>query len=123
MTTITKERIEQYANDPRMFNVNDEIRQIARIALASLEAEPVAYIIQDRYERQNDDPGHLSRSHVTKFVSDDDIQEHEITCTPLYTSQPVPIVPEERPSLNNGIVGFDEGWNACRAAMLNGGKS
>ncbi|EBP0012735.1 DUF550 domain-containing protein, partial [Salmonella enterica] len=37
--------------------------------------------------------------------------------------QPVPVVPEERPSLNNGIVGFDEGWNACRAAMLNGGKS
>nr|WP_249263732.1 DUF550 domain-containing protein [Salmonella enterica] len=37
--------------------------------------------------------------------------------------QPAPVVPEERPSLNNGIVGFDEGWNACRAAMLNGGKS
>lgn len=34
--------------------------------------------------------------------------------------QPVPVVPEERPSLNNGIVGFDEGWNACRAAMLQG---
>ncbi|WZU07652.1 DUF551 domain-containing protein [Klebsiella aerogenes] len=28
------------------------------------------------------------------------------------------VVPDERPSLNNGIVGFDEGWNACRAAML-----
>lgn len=40
MTTITRERIEQYTNDPRMCNVNDEIRQIARIALASLEAEP-----------------------------------------------------------------------------------
>ncbi len=37
--------------------------------------------------------------------------------------KPVPVVPEERPSLNNGIVGFDEGWNACRAAMINGGKS
>ncbi len=49
MTTITKERIEQYANDPRMFNVNDEIRQIARIALASLEAEPIgAFHIADQ---------------------------------------------------------------------------
>lgn len=38
MTTISRERIEQYANDPRMCNVNNEIRQIARIALASLEA-------------------------------------------------------------------------------------
>ncbi|MEE6950398.1 hypothetical protein Q0T32_04575 [Escherichia coli O87:H39] len=35
--------------------------------------------------------------------------------------QPAPAVPEERPSLNNGIIGFDEGWNACRAAMLKGG--
>lgn len=59
--------------------------------LASLEAEPVAYVIQDRYERQNDDPGYLSRSHVTKYVSDDDIQEHEITCTPLYTAPPAPV--------------------------------
>ncbi|HBQ7831042.1 TPA: DUF550 domain-containing protein [Klebsiella aerogenes] len=33
-------------------------------------------------------------------------------------AQPAPVVPDERPSLNNGIVGFDEGWNACRAAML-----
>ncbi|HFP2347554.1 TPA: DUF551 domain-containing protein, partial [Escherichia coli] len=31
-------------------------------------------------------------------------------------------VPDARPSLNNGIVGFDEGWNACRAAMLNGAE-
>lgn len=37
--------------------------------------------------------------------------------------QPVPVVPEERPSLNNGIVGFDEGWNACRAAMLQGAEA
>lgn len=36
----------------------------------------------------------------------------------LAAAQPAPVVPEERPSLNNGIVGFDEGWNACRAAML-----
>ncbi|QMG39041.1 hypothetical protein HVY60_08890 [Citrobacter freundii] len=37
---------------------------------------------------------------------------------PLYTAPPAPVVPPERQSLNNGIVGFDEGWNACRAAML-----
>ncbi|HFI8503898.1 DUF551 domain-containing protein [Escherichia coli] len=39
---------------------------------------------------------------------------------PLYIAKPVPVVPDARPSLNNGIVGFDEGWNACRAAMLYG---
>lgn len=47
MTTITKERIEQYANDPRMFNVNDEIRQIARIALASLEEEAIGEVLRE----------------------------------------------------------------------------
>ncbi|EON5703897.1 hypothetical protein ACLHFM_000097 [Escherichia coli] len=39
---------------------------------------------------------------------------------PLYIAKPVPVVPDARPSLNNGIVGFDECWNACRAAMLYG---
>ncbi|EPW8638146.1 DUF551 domain-containing protein [Klebsiella pneumoniae] len=47
------------------------------------------------------------------------ITDLERNIAPLYRhAQPVPVVPEERPSLNNGIVGFDEGWNACRAAML-----
>ncbi|MCJ8545398.1 hypothetical protein MWG85_06090 [Klebsiella pneumoniae] len=40
-STITRERIEQYANDPRMCNINDEIRQMARMALAALDSEPV----------------------------------------------------------------------------------
>ncbi|ECC1660274.1 DUF550 domain-containing protein [Salmonella enterica subsp. salamae] len=44
-----------------------------------------------------------------------------------FKEQPVPVVPEERPadSSNGGDAEawFDEGWNACRAAMLNGGKS
>lgn len=42
-STITRERIEQYANDPRMCNINDEIRQMARMALAAMDNEPVAY--------------------------------------------------------------------------------
>ncbi|WP_439232298.1 hypothetical protein [Klebsiella quasipneumoniae] len=41
---LTRERIEQYANDPRMCNINDEIRQMARMALAAMDSEPVAYI-------------------------------------------------------------------------------
>ncbi|EOZ7444207.1 hypothetical protein ACQVYP_000099 [Klebsiella pneumoniae] len=38
---LTRERIEQYANDPRMCNINDEIRQMARMALAAMDSEPV----------------------------------------------------------------------------------
>lgn len=38
-STITRERIEQYANDPRMCNINDEIRELARMALAAMDSE------------------------------------------------------------------------------------
>ena len=41
---------------------------------------------------------------------------------PLYMAQPVSVVPDGLPSLNNGIVGFDEGWNSCRTAMLHGAE-
>ncbi|WPO20663.1 hypothetical protein SH579_06970 [Raoultella ornithinolytica] len=41
---LTRERIEQYANDPRMCNINDEIRELARMALAAMDSEPVAYM-------------------------------------------------------------------------------
>lgn len=37
---LTRERIEQYANDPRMCNINDEIRQMARMALVAMDGEP-----------------------------------------------------------------------------------
>ena len=46
-STITRERIEQYANDPRMCNINDEIRELARMALAALDTEQVKYNIGD----------------------------------------------------------------------------
>ena len=36
---LTRERIEQYANDPRMCNINDEIRQMARMALVAMDSE------------------------------------------------------------------------------------
>ncbi|PNQ20287.1 hypothetical protein A9R14_07260 [Klebsiella pneumoniae] len=38
-SAITRERIEQYANDPRMCNINDEIRELARMALAAMDSE------------------------------------------------------------------------------------
>ncbi|HBC5494021.1 TPA: DUF550 domain-containing protein [Klebsiella oxytoca] len=57
----------------------------------AMDSEPFAYIIQDKYERERGLEGHLSRSHVSKYVSQEDINEHEITCTPLHRhAQPVP---------------------------------
>ncbi len=40
---LSKERIEQYANAPRMCNVNDEIREMARRLLAAEDQQPFGY--------------------------------------------------------------------------------
>ncbi|MCO4127154.1 DUF551 domain-containing protein [Enterobacter kobei] len=83
MSTITKERIEQYANDPRMCNVNDEIRQIALIALASLEAEAVAHVVA--WSSPNEER-----------TCDVRLRRHDINAGPLYTAPPAPVsVPDE----------------------------
>lgn len=81
MSTITKERVAQYANDPRMFNVNDEIRQIARIALASLEAEPMAWRSL-YYENHGLLTG--SKNVLASW------QKQGWECEPLYTAPPAP---------------------------------
>lgn len=88
--------------------------ELARIALASLEAEPVAWLHSDNG---------LGIPAITrsKNVADSWLSKGWYV-QPLYIAKPVPVVPDARPSLNNGIVGFDEGWNACRATMLHGAK-
>ncbi|HGO5394726.1 TPA: hypothetical protein ACK2W2_003411 [Klebsiella michiganensis] len=115
------------------------LKRVARMALAALDCEPFAYIIQDKYERERGVEGHLSRSHVSKYVSQEDINEHEITCTPLYrhAQQPVVLdglikavefyeqVKRENPPVETGAWKDAVDWvlkEACRAAMLNGGK-
>ncbi|EAA7091731.1 hypothetical protein FGH87_26535 [Salmonella enterica] len=121
MTTITKEWLQQTiaefenTRDDIPFGLDDDDAKILLVlkrALASFEAEPVgAFHIVDQQVGGTSD-----------YIKDGEwpIDNGVIE---VYAVPPVLVVPEERPSLNNGIVGFDEGWNACRAAMLNGGKS
>lgn len=100
------------------------VRELARIALASLEAEPVAScIIED---------GHMCVDGFCEYV------DHSLPdgTYQLYTAPPAPVVPEKMnfsTACNfvqiNGMAKEDRAtlamraWNACRAAMLNGGKS
>ena len=121
MTTITKERLltikqwrETYGPDSNVVLPAEEAEELARIALASLEAEPVAWLHSDNG---------LGIPAITrsKNVADSWLSKGWYV-QPLYIAKPVPVVPDARPSLNNGIVGFDEGWNACRATMLHGAK-
>lgn len=82
MSTITKERVAQYANDPRMCNVNDEIRQIARIALASIEAEPVGFIAR---HKETGKFGSYLHPKADWFKNDD----YEVLSA--YTAPPAPV--------------------------------
>ena len=114
MTTFTdKELIKEIKERIGSLDVRDNVeRRAYEIALASLEAEPVAWLHSDNG---------LGIPAITrsKNIADSWLSKGWYV-QPLYIAKPVPVVPDARPSLNNGIVGFDEGWNACRAAMLYG---
>ncbi|ATE85497.1 DUF551 domain-containing protein [Escherichia coli] len=116
MTTYTdKEQIKEIKERIGSLDVRDNVERLAyEIALASLEAEPVAWLHSDNG---------LGIPAITrsKNIADSWLSKGWYV-QPLYMAQPVSVVPDALPSLNNGIVGFDEGWNACRAAMLHGAK-
>ncbi|QMM76766.1 DUF551 domain-containing protein [Escherichia coli] len=116
MTTFTnKELIKEIKERISSLEVRDDIeRRAYEIALASLEEEPVAWLHSDNG---------LGIPAITrsKNIADSWLSKGWYV-QPLYMAQPVSVVPDALPSLNNGIVGFDEGWNACRAAMLHGAK-
>ncbi|CAN1574615.1 DUF551 domain-containing protein [Escherichia coli] len=87
---------------------------LARIALASLEAEPVAYIFKHP-------AGKLF------WALTDESNKEQSDVIPVYAAPPVPVVPEEKPMPNplkmyavDAVAAIAEvrGWNACRAAML-----
>ena len=118
MSTITKERAQQIflGNGPEP--TASEERELARIALASLEAEAVADVVA--WSSPNEER-----------TCDVRLRRHDINPGPLYTAPPAPIsVPDEIPKLKDGrgfkyvkdrvrySVNYANGWNACRAAML-----
>ncbi|EFI8578651.1 hypothetical protein A9Y09_002739 [Escherichia coli] len=86
MTTITKERLQWLANISGRDDIDDidggEIRELALIALASLEAEPVASCIIEDGGMCVDGFG----EYVGHSLPD---RTHQ-----LYTASPVPVVPE-----------------------------
>ena len=117
MTTFTdKELIKEIKERIGSLDVRDNIeRRTYEIALVSLEAEPVAWLHSDNG---------LGIPAITrsKNIADSWLSKGWYV-QPLYIAKPEPVVPDVRPSLNNGIVGFDEGWNACRAAMLHSAET
>ncbi|EHM2892669.1 DUF551 domain-containing protein [Escherichia coli] len=101
------------------------VRELARIALASLEAEPVAV---------NDDMAYAFHHALSdSSLGTDEVEEIKVGLRAAFanvTAQPVPVVPgeiaddlmEKLPKSDAWANGFRGGWNACRAVMLQGSQ-
>lgn len=118
---LTRERIELIANFHRAMTLppsHAEIEELARMALAAMDSEPVAYISKSDFNAGY--PHILARRDFNK------------ACTmAVYAAQPAPVVPDKMNYqdgvlfvLNNDMSSIERGtvamraWNACRAAML-----
>lgn len=135
MTTITRERLEwlsKISGRDDMDDINgDEIRELARIALASLDAEPVGEVSDKRHGLVMDGTVDLGGKSTYRIIKGEKAMKRLPLGTKFYIAPPVPVVPEEitDESTEQRLMGrrwahsFCAGWNACRAAMLNGGKS
>lgn len=123
MAELTKEWLKQTIAEyeanrdelPFGLDTNSAIElQAFKLALASLEAEPVAYIFKHP-------DGKLF------WALTDESNKEQSDVIPVYAAPPVPVVPEEKPMPNplkmyavDAVAAIAEvrGWNACRVAML-----
>ncbi|EON5964071.1 hypothetical protein ACNDRY_000714 [Escherichia coli] len=86
MSTITRERLKELVAGQSGFNLRiatpEESMELARIALASLEAEAVAWVIEGG---NHDTPRHISTKKEYAEAYPDRV------VTPLYTAPPAPV--------------------------------
>lgn len=107
MNSFTKERIELFIKDPLENGLTrGEQMELARIALASLEAEPVAWKVTfTQIDREyNTFTGMYSdKAEVERWVRLHKACNFRADITPLYTAQQVPVIPD--------------GWISCSERM------
>ena len=104
MITITKERLltikqwrETYGPGSNVVLPAEEAEELARIALASLEAKPVAWKVTfTQIDREyNTFTGMYSdKAEVERWVRLHKACNFRADITPLYTAQPVPVTPD-----------------------------
>ena len=127
MSNIDKQAVQAVADLKAGYTLcNSDVailNELARIALASLEAEPVAYI---RSAHNPDGFCFADGIHPTHLHQRLPLSTLQDGCywkvTPLYTAPPAPVsVPDAIHSQGEKSASDDYyalGWNACRAAML-----
>ncbi|MFO5485003.1 hypothetical protein [Klebsiella pneumoniae] len=119
-STITREESVQAVFDLKVgyrlgFADIEILKRVARMALAAMDSEPVAYISKSDF-----DAGYL---HILAR------RDFNKACTmPVYAAQPAPVVPEEwtiadavkfcKETGRQDAGAAMDAWNACRAAML-----
>ncbi len=136
MTTFTKEQLISHARESVSYleNVKGRVSkkgadckvvlemverdlELARIALTSLEAEPVAV---------NDDMAYAFHHALSdSSPGADEVEEIKAGLRAAFanvTAHPAPVVPDEIEPDDSNTFDYVDGWNACRAAMLQGGQ-
>lgn len=114
-STITRERAQQIFLGSGPEPSASEERELARMALAAMDSEPVAEVVSIY-----GDPEAFGEREIRPLVG---IQQMPYG-TKLYRHvQPAPVVPDEKDKTVDAddhplLWSFNEGWNACRAAML-----
>ncbi|HID5294970.1 hypothetical protein [Klebsiella pneumoniae] len=131
-STITREESVQAVFDLKVgyrlgFADLEILKRVARMALAAMDSEPVALqpeMAKVIYHFRDWNEGFP----VERFKADYVISWMLANYPP---AQPAPVVPEEKPIPNTlsmyavdavAAIAEVKGWNACRAAMLSGGK-
>ncbi|EJN2431576.1 hypothetical protein NPF39_001010 [Salmonella enterica subsp. enterica serovar Uganda] len=130
MTTITREQAQAVSDLKAGYTLGHAdvaiLKELARIALASLTAESVLYAAEETLAYAN--MGELHLTCLSEPMGD--------AVIPLYTAPPASVsVPdaistrqaiakmENHEPCDSANVAYKFGWNACRAAMLNQEKN
>ncbi len=105
MITITKERLltikqwrETYGPGSNVVLPAEEAEELARIALASLEAEPVAWKVtftQIDHEYNTFTAMYSDKAEAERWVRLHKVGDFRAEITPLYAAPPAPVVPDD----------------------------
>ncbi|EOJ3027430.1 hypothetical protein ACM2RR_002172 [Klebsiella pneumoniae] len=116
---LTRERLQEIAEDG--FLKHGESKELARMALAAMDSEPVAYI-----DKQWTLVYYVPPMSMGLKIGDKLYRHAQQPVVPDVMEPTIEaikrILPTSNPDEYAACIGADM-WNACRAAMLSGGKS